>query len=166
MNQPFESRSYPPFRPILDGCVGRDPRLSRMLEDLYPRALYAVAAYTYRSLICERIDKGLSDLFDRFAIDEVEHFRLLGQLILALGGNPMIRVQLRVDPVNPAYEETASKDRAVAYMLSESKQEGKSRIDRYQTLMGGAQDRVVRSLLSHILSDEEHRISQIVSAMP
>lgn len=156
MNQPSQhGRQYPPFRPTLKGCVGRDPALARMLKPCYLDALYAVAAYTYRALLCEREDAALSELFDEIAVDGAEHFRLLGDLILALGGDASIRAQMRVDTPQ-GREESGG-----VQMLAQALQEERGRVDRYQTLMGRTQDRIVRSVLSHLLADVQHHISRL-----
>ena len=92
MNQNHhENKHTPSFYPQFCGCVAHDPKMARAVLELYEEELYAISAYTYRSLLCDR-----SDLFQDLSRDEMRHFRLLGELILALGGNPMIRTQVRV----------------------------------------------------------------------
>ena len=159
MNPSSQNSSYPPFRPSLDGCVGRDLRLARMLTDCYLNELYAHAANTYRSLLCEKGERTLSDLFDELAADENEHFRLLGGLILALGGDPMIRTQLGVGG-----NITACDGRWGMRMLDDALCEKKKMIDRYQTVMGHTQDRVVRSVLLYLLENEERHVERLQRA--
>ncbi len=166
MEPSFDKKGCPPFRPTLDGCVGRDPRMAKLLEGCYRNELYAVSAYTYRSLMCEPIDREVADLFDAIAVEESEHFRLIGQLIVALGGNPEISAQLRVHTESLAREDSAQGARGVRQMLLRSVREEKASIERYQTLMGSTQDRVVRSLLAHILSNEQYHIDQLQRALP
>ncbi len=156
-----EPSARPPFRPTLRGCVGKDPRLCRMLEPAYGGELYAVAANTYRSLLCESVDVSLSAVFDRIAVCEAEHFRLLGELILCLGGNPALHVPLKLSPVEPPCRGHASESRSICRMLTEAIQEKRRTIERYQTLMGQTCDRVVRSLLVQLIADEEAHLGEL-----
>ena len=135
----------------------RDLRIARLLEDCYRAELGAVAAYTYRSLVTEPRSRELADLFDRIAVDETEHFLLLGRLICALGGDPVI--QTRVHTVSLAREAREEK------MLCTALCEERAEVDRYQTVMGRVEDRIVRSFLSQIISDEERHIREMQKMM-
>lgn len=150
--------SCPPFRPVLEGCVVRDYRMARALGELYQSELYTIAAYLWRSLMSEKHDRDLSDLFDLFAREEIEHFRLVGELISALGGIPMLYTQIRIDP-SRYVEKTGTQ--FLERLMREAIRDGKRMVDCYQTLMGQTNDRVVRSVLSHIISDEHRHIEQL-----
>ncbi len=149
----------PPFRPTLRGCVAKDRRLSRMLEEAYAGELYAVAANTYRSLVCEAADARLSALFDEIAVEEAEHFRLVGDLILSLGGNPALHAPLSVDRLS--LSEGGEPAFSLAAMTEAALREKRRVIERYQTLMGRTEDRIVRSLLSYLLADEERHAASL-----
>ena len=161
-----ERHNPPPFRPTFTGCVAKDIHMARALEDAYCAKLYAVAADTYRSLITEAFDRTLSELFDAFAVEALWHFRLLGELILALGGNPAVRTPVRVEPREVRADESVRSSRAALRLLEDAKRDGKRMIDRLETLMGHSGDRVVRSVLAGILDDDQRRMSQINAAMP
>ena len=158
MNYSSDSRANPPFRPTLRGCVARNPQLARAFSGIYQHTLYEVAAMTYRSLIAETTDHGAARLFDEIAIDAAEHFRLLGDLILALGADPCIQVNLCVEH---APRQKSAFSNFVIQMISDAKQEKKRSIDRLQTIMGKSADRVVRSVLSHLLDDESRHLAAL-----
>ena len=160
MNQNHrENPAPPPFRPQLCGCVAHDPRLARAVEELYEEELYAICAYTYRRLLGTR-----AELYADISKDEMRHFRLLGELILALGGNPVIRTQLRVDACELGRGSAQASERACGQLLQESIREERRTIDRYQTLMGCTDDRIVRSVLSGIVDDEQRHVEWLLAA--
>lgn len=158
MNPSEPLRPPSPFRPNLNGCVGKDLRLARATEDYYPEELASSVFYTYHSLLAEGQDPILADRLDDFSVEDSEHFRMLGKLILALGGNPSVRARICVGSGtgHPSFPDFLPAD-----MLREERR----RIDRLQTLLGKSADRVVRSLLSYILADHTRRIPFLEDAI-
>jgi bacterioferritin (cytochrome b1) len=154
-----------PFRPTLAGCIARDGRLARAVGECYQCALYGIAAYLWRSMMSETQDRELSMLFDCIARDEIEQFRLLGELILALGSNPTVKTQVRVSPLEWREGVCGSHEAAIRTMLEESVQLEKNASDRLQTLMGGTEDRVVRSLFAYLISDAQRHIEHLRAAI-
>lgn len=165
MEKSFEKQDRPPFRPALRGCVARDVRLAREACECYFHALYRIAANTYRSLMCEGVNRELADLFDEIAIDESEQFRLLGQLVVALGGNPAVHTHLRTEMLELGGGGGERDLHAVRHMVREALRDKKAAIDRCQTLMGHTQDRVVRSFLAHLLSCEQRHVEMLQAKM-
>lgn len=147
-----------PFRPCLSGCVAQDLRMARAIGECYQCELYAIAAYLWRSLMCERHDRDLSELFERYAREEIEHFRLVGELISSLGGVPALYTQVRIDPARYG---NVNDGGCVSRFLSEAIADEKQMIDRFQTLMGKTNDRVVRSILTHLVADEHRHMEQL-----
>lgn len=152
MNPKDPSRPVASFRPNLNGCVAKDPRLARATEECYREELASSAAYTYRSLLTESENPILADRMDDFAVEDAEHFRMLGKLILALGCDPSVRARIFVggDPRRPC---------SPLSIATDALRQEQEQIDRLQTLLGKSVDRVVRSLLSYILADHSRRIS-------
>lgn len=155
-----ENQSVPSFHPSFCGCIAHDLKTARAAEELYLEELYAVSAYTYRSLLY-----GHSDLFRDISMDEMRHFRLLGELILALGGNPVIRAQIRVDVCELDRGEACASPRGIRQMLNDSIREEKRAVDRYQSLMGCTDDRIVRSVLLGIIEDEQRHVEWLSAAL-
>ena len=143
----------------------KDRRPIRFLEECYRAELCAVAAYTYRSLITERISGELSAALDRIAVDEMEHFRLVGALIRSLGGNPCLRVHVQNEPY--CFEELSPQKAEITLvrMLKEALREEQEEIDRYQTAMAHTEDRILRSFLCQIISDEERHAAKLRELM-
>ena len=165
MNNGFDpSHAAPSFRPHFVGCVAKDVRFAQMLEEMYAEELAAVAADTYRSLLLEALGGRLCEAFDRFAMEEIAHLRLVGELCAALGRFPMLRAQIRMDPRRLGVSAEPVTGTCVESMLREAIREENRSIDRYQTLMGKTQDRVVRSTLAY-LAEEEQRHADALEEM-
>ena len=150
------SRRAPRFRPPLIGCVARDRQLAIALGGCYTDSFLSIGALIWRSLVCEREDRRLSDLFDRMATEALEQFRTLGELIVALGGDGAVRS-------GKCGFRGGVRERGGAEAIAACIGEMRSRIDRYETLMGRTGDRVVRSVISKLLSAERRMISELES---
>ena len=143
------------------GCAeARDVRISRFLEDCWRAELCNMAAFTHRAAILETHSVELADLMDRIALDEAEHFRIMGSLIVSLGGNPPLRARWESRDVIPPRDARAA-SAAIRELLCRAVREKREMIDRYQTAMGRIADRVVRSFLCQILSDEQRHVARL-----
>ena len=67
----------------------------------YRGELEAISEYLYNSIMTEPYDKDESQLFEQVSEDEMRHFRLIGEMIRDLGGNPVIRTCIGVPPLSP-----------------------------------------------------------------
>ena len=140
---------YPPFRPSLRGCVGRDARLAAAIYTCCSEAFFSISDNIYRSLICRDSDTALSDFFEELAQTDLEHFRLLGELFYALGGDDGQKT-----PHYPYYKRAACHSRKQDSPALAALWERHRNVDCYETLMGRTEDRVVRSVFSKLLSCE------------
>ena len=156
--QPTSNRpATPPFRPRLAGCVARDVAMATILKSCYVEAFSRIAANIYRSLRCAERERTLAEIFECAAEEDLEQFRRLGELILALGGDAELRgvrgrrsCQMRfVDDVQDFLEAGIA--------------ERSQSIDRYETLMARTGDRVVRSVLAGLLSGERRILDRLLS---
>ena len=73
-----------------------DPRMARLLFRAYYDELTAVSTYIYNSIQLADDCPRIASLYETVAITEMRHFRLIGKAIRRLGGNPVIRADLRV----------------------------------------------------------------------
>ena len=153
------------FHPTLRGCVAKDVRMARALEGCYLRALYEVSAQSYRSILCEQSDRRLAELFEELAQAALVRFRMLGEMIAALGGNPAIRVGLRIEPYAIFEDPCEEGEREADRMLRDSIREKKREIDRMQSLLGKAQDRVLRAALASMISQEQEYAERLGEAL-
>ena len=157
-HQQNEYIHYPPFRPSLRGCVGRDTRLAAAVYTCSAEAFFSISENVYRSLVCKDCDTSLSDIFNELAEADLERFRLLEELFLALNDEKKART--------PCY---SSRKRApLSTHLQDSLArtalwERRRNIDCFETLMGRTEDRVVRSVFSRILSTERHLCRKLES---
>ena len=155
------SRATPSFRPHFAGSVAKDTRFAQLLEEVYAEELASVAADTYRSLLLEAEGGRLSERFDCFAMEEIAHLRMVGELCAALGRVPVLRAQIRIDPRRMGVDGEGITARTLQGMLTEALREENHSIDRYQTLMGKTQDRVVRSTLAYLAEEEQRHAEEL-----
>ena len=149
------------FHPIPEGCVMHDARMVRAVEELYAEELSAMAAASLRSMLCEPHDSALSEAFHAQMCDEIAHVRVLGELILALGGAPTLRAQIRVDCLR-THDAAREEPPLFLRTLAEGAWREKRRsVDRYQTILGRTQDRVVRSLLLSLIDEEQRHAAYL-----
>ena len=146
----------PRFRPPLRGCVARDLRLAAALRSSYVDTFSRIAANVYRSLLCNGKSASQEELFEVLARRDLEQFRLLGELLIALGGED---AAILTRPQGRRQHYRSSDFPADA--LTEALAECRRSIDRFQTLMSATGDRVVRSVLSGLIADEEREIRTI-----
>ena len=140
---------YPPFRPSLRGCVGRDARLAAAVYTSYSEAFFSISDNIYRSLVYKDSDTTLCDLFEELAQTDLERFRLLGELYIALSetdGRKTVRY--------PYYKRSSCPSQNQNSHTLAALWERRRNIDCFETLMGRTEDRVVRSVFSKILATE------------
>ena len=159
MNQERPTPKF--FHPTPEGCVVRDIRFARALEELYVGELSAIASASYRSMLCDPCDRRLSELLLEEMQDEILHFRLLGELILALGGNPTVRTQISVETLHRPNDPQNGCRELSKTVLSQAVRDKKRSIDRCQTMLGRTQDRVVRSLLLWLIDEEQRHADRL-----
>lgn len=145
----------PRFRPRLEGCVARDRHFASLLEGSYADTFASIAANIYRSLAVETCDGGLSELYEWIAVEELETFRTLGELIMALGGDAAGLRSRRMRPW------AAQSDPC---FLRACYAECERNVDRYETLMSRTGDRVVRSVMAKLLSSERRIMEKLMRA--
>ena len=161
MNQTNQPKRSEIFHPIPSGCVFRDLRLARALEDLYLDELNATCASSYRSMLCEECEPKLSELLHEQMQDEILHFRFLGELILALGGNPTVRAQIRVETLHRPDDPHNGCIGLSKTLLQQALHDKRKSIDRYQTMLGRTEDRVVRSLFCQLIAEEQRHAERL-----
>lgn len=147
--KPEAHAHYPDFRPTLRGCVGRDSRLAASIYTCCSEAFFSISDNIYRSLICRDCDTALSDLFEEIAQKDLERFRILGELFLALGESEKQKASRYPYHKRPSSALCAQDSPALAALW-----ERRRNIDCYETLMGRTEDRVVRSVFSKLLATE------------
>ena len=140
---------YPPFRPSLRGCVARDARMAAAVYTCYSEAFFSISDNIYRSLVCRDCDTALAELFEEIAERDLEHFRTLGELFLALSdvdGRKTVRSPYFTRPSGPVRNQDSHATAALW--------ERRRNMDCYETLMKRTEDRVVRSVLAKLLATE------------
>lgn len=127
---------------IKDAYMGRDGELS------------GISDYIYQSIVLEESVPMFTQLLECMAITEMEHFKILGKLILLLGENPYIRSQIRTNIIKP---NTDISENLAALITNNIKKEEKS-IQMYEKIISLSGDTVLNAILQRIIIDEEHHI--------
>lgn len=154
-----------PFRPMFTGCVARDLIMARALGEVYHGELSRVAANIYRSVIVSAKDPMKARLLEHIATEDCEHFRMLGELIFALGGSPMIRTVVRTDTKRHGCTDRSDRDFAARQLIREALCEKTRTVEKLEGLLAKSEDRVVRSLLTNLLREEEGHAAALRQAL-
>lgn len=87
------SRTYPSPK-----SAHKDPQLARLTYPALADELSAFSDLLYYSIILEDIMPDVSELLEKIALDELEHYRLISDLIYQLGGVPALNARIRTTP--------------------------------------------------------------------
>ena len=139
------------FFPEFSGCVLGDFRTVKAVERLCREELEQIATYLYREVLLEGDDSALGEVFEAQAREAAYHFRFLGRLLLALGGDFSLRMQLRMQRNSQKTDER----RSVQDLLYVSLCEKRQLCAMYRSVIEDCSDGVVRSALTCILENEE-----------
>lgn len=140
------------FLPDFSGCVVGDFHTVKAVERLCREELEAVATYLYRETLIGDGDPELGAFFEEQAQEAAYHFRFLGSLLLAMGGDLSLRTQIRLHGGTVREREES---RRAQNFLYDSLCEKRRLCALYRSVMEGCEDGVVRSALSCLLEDEE-----------
>lgn len=146
----------PGSAPLVSGILPRDPRAAGALMPCYIAKLSAVSSYAERCLSAGRVSSELGARFDKIAVEERMHFCELRDLIQALGGNPVAAVSYTDGEAYATPEIPDS--RGIDRMLCEAIGEEKQMIDRLESAMGRCENRVIRSILARLISDDQRHL--------
>ncbi len=128
--------------------------------------LTAITQYFYNSLLAPTVgNAALGDLFSAIMMDEMEHLRLLGVLILAYGGDPgfmAYRPSGRTQWWNGSFVSYAKQP---VTMLQNALRGEREAIISYQQLMAQLPNASARALIERIIADEEHHIALLTQAL-
>ncbi len=80
--------------PSLEGTAA-NCRLACELMRSHAGELNAVSEYVYQSIMFDETMPELAEMFNEIAMSEMQHFRLIGELIRLLGGDPALRTAVR-----------------------------------------------------------------------
>ncbi len=160
-NDDFQTDSSA-FRPTLRGCVARDTSLAMAVCRCYIHTFSSIALDIYHSLACEKKSIALCDLFEELARCDLEQFRLVSELLLALGGEEVLCDLRGKCERAPLLSRSRAKKSGTAIQQAIAMR--KQIIDYYQTLMSRTQDRVARSVFAKLLATERRMLDALEHA--
>lgn len=151
MSHPESQNRYPSTETLR--C---DPRMARLLFRAYYDELTTISTYIYNSIQLADDCPQFAALCESLAMTEMEHFRLLGRAIRRMGGNPVIRTDLRVASFevcpdgNPCHAEQSARIGIRTAIAAEQ-----TAAWEYRTLAGKTCDPSLKALLCRLAADEE-----------
>jgi rubrerythrin len=147
--------------PSLDH-LHRDPRMARLLFRGYYDELTAISTYTYNSIILTDLCHGAATLFSTLSMTEMRHFRLLGEAIRRLGGNPSIRTDLRITSFEPCADSSHPHTESVCrQMIKNAINAEQTAAWEYRALACKTRDETLKQLLCRLANDEEEHASML-----
>ena len=144
-------KSYP------DWQIGRqDAKIAYLLSQPYSSRhseTTAVMTYLYQSLVIAPFDEGIARLFEKIAVVEMEHQNMLGKLIVAYGGNPVLAFGNRFWSGGSVTYTRNLKEILIANITAEE-----SAVMDYKALLKKIPDESVKEVIECIIADEELHI--------
>jgi len=158
MNSPHHPLPYPDT----DGMI-KMPSLAARVASVRSLELEAISDHIYFTLIFEKSAPVLSELFEKLARSEMEHFLLLGKMTVALGGDPAIKPRTR----GHGQIERGTKWQGAPYQaLKLALDREKCILESYEGLLDTfSHDQVARALLERIMLDKEHYAKMLSRAV-
>lgn len=152
-------RSDIPYPPL--AVEGKNKRYADILMPLYIGSggeLTSLSSYAYQALITEPKDKRLSDILECISLTEMTHFRMLGKLIVKLGGDPVLYIPYnknRRQYWNSSFCDNRYDQRA---FINSNISSEKKAVENYKRAYELINDRFIRDVIKRIIIDEEHHI--------
>lgn len=148
--------------PDTDSII-RNPAFISDVTSMRIAELSDVSDYIYYSLMLESDHPTLSALFEKMAMTEMRHFGLLGKAVIALGGDPAVRIRHS----NPFYGRPDRLDsQTVKRILTASLEKEQAAMNNYLKLASAiSSDKAAAALFERIATDEEHHARMLSRAM-
>ncbi len=142
----------------------QDPVAARLLAPAYASLhgeLTALLSYIYHSFYFEKCNRAeLAKTASSIAICEMQHFRLLGQAILALGTDPVFTQSFTFPQWNYRTAAISYSKNPQQILLDEIAGEMQA-ISTYEEMLCKLKNQQVSALISRILLDEQLHLSTL-----
>lgn len=146
--------------PSAEGIM-KNPRLINGAMAARCDELNTISDYVYYGIILAECHPALSELFEKLAMTEMLHFRLLGQMILALGGNPCVRT--RVNSASVCVPPTTCDVKRL--LESAISGERKACVEYKRLAAEACGDKVAEEIFCRLASDEESHAKMLCAAL-
>lgn len=141
-------------RRLLSGYAGSESELT------------AITQYFYNSLLAPLMGSpALGDLFACVSRVEMYHLELLGQLILAYGGDPGYLAYGRGGRTAWWTGAFVCYEKAPAKMLQNAIRDEQAAIENYRKTLTYLKNKSACSLIARMIADEEHHIALFTAAL-
>ena len=148
--------------PDTDGII-KNPAFINDISAMRVAELGDVSDYIYFSLMLDSEYPTLAGLFEKMAMTEMRHFALLGKAVIAMGGDPAVRVR----HTNPFYGKPDKLDTtAVKRIITGALENERTATKKYLNLANAMScDKTAVALFERIAADEEHHARMLSRAL-
>ncbi len=128
------------------GCALYAPRMNE---------LCFISEYIYQSIIFEDVYPELSECYNKLAMDEMNHYKLLSELQYRLGANPTVDIKQSIKAINICEDRDSIAPRAAIRSLRSYIRAELASADEYRKLAAKACNETISGILFRIADDEE-----------
>lgn len=137
----------------------KDRYLSRLILVEYAGCeseLSSISRYIYQSVILNKVNVKVSETLEEIAIDEIEHFKMLGMIISKLGEKP----SLILSNINNKRVENIKKI-SVKNIISENILKEYMSIENYKRIINIIDNESIEKYFKQIISEEKQHIKKL-----
>ncbi len=144
-------------------AIKKDVSLGRTLEAPRMKELCFISEYLYQSIIFEAVYPELSRLYERLAMDKMEHYKALSALQYDLGVNPTVNLKLSTKAINIDEDRDSIAPRAALRSLRGYVRAELASADEYRRIAEMSPDGAVSNLLICIADTEDEHARLLTS---
>ncbi len=142
--------------------IGQNRPLGKSLDPSRINELSFISEYIYQSIIFEDMYPKLSQLYDKIAMQKMEHYKLLSELQLRLGVNPCVNMRLNINPIDITEDRDSIAPRAALRSLHCFIRSELASAEEYRRLSCEADTPYISRLLSEFANDEERHATELL----
>lgn len=146
------------------GDIKKNPHYARLLLNAYGgmvSELTGILTYRYQHLIIESTHECIARALSKISIQEMHHLELLGDTIIALGGDPMYMNRMG----QPWTSQYVNYSKGIRKMLIDDINTERMGIADYENLIKLIPEPLVQNLLKRIIEDEECHIEALTAML-
>ena len=141
--------------PQVNECFEKDIAFANALNTSRLGELQTISEYIYQSIILEKKYPDISKTLEGIAIVEMKHYKILSQLMYALGVDPQTNNRIRTLPLGILDKNEETVLCKVRKTLLQNISEENSAKEEYRKLAKCSHDPKIAKILERIADDEE-----------
>lgn len=152
-----------PYPPIDD--VAKNLKFAGFVVETRNDELEAISEYLYQSIMFSEPYPELATLLEGIAGVEMIHFRLLSELLLKLGINPILNTRVRNYAIDISEDSPSTAPRAARRAILRDIEAENAAETMYLKLAASTNDKSASDLLQRIAKDEEKHVELLKNAL-